>query len=144
MKKAGFHYCMLIGAISLAGVALSYFFGYSFKLSVALDNNNLEPALDHAIRAQWLAFACQAMLIALLYLLVAFRPHAVTREVIVLLGLLQLVECVLLFSFSGSTVAAALLIIAALFVLAGAALWPQKLPVETVPDPSSTPETPPM
>ena len=131
MKKAGFHYCMLIGAISLAGVALSYFMGYFFNLSVALDNNSLEPMLDHSIRAQWLAFASQALLIALLYLLVAFKPHSVTREVIVLLGLLQMVECILLFAFSGSTVAAGLLIIASLFVLAGAALWPKRLPAET-------------
>lgn len=130
MKNAGFHYCMLIGALSLAGVALYYFLSYFFTLSVALDNNNLEASLDHSVRAQWLAFACQSLLIALLYVLVAFKPHAVTREVIVLLGLLQLVECVLLFAFSGSAVAAGLLIAASLFVLAGAALWPKKLPAE--------------
>lgn len=129
MKKAGFHYCMLIGAISLAGVALSYFLNYFFKLSVALNNNDLEPLLDHSIRAQWMAFAFQSLLISMLYLLVAFKPHSVTREVIVLLGLLQLVECILLFAFSGSTVAAGLLIVASMFVLAGAALWPKKLPV---------------
>ncbi|HMA11904.1 MAG TPA: hypothetical protein VKO83_08450 [Steroidobacteraceae bacterium] len=128
MKNAGFHYCMLIGATALAGVALYYLLGYFFTLSVALDNNNLEAALDHSIRAQWLAFACQSLLIALLYVLVAFKPHSVTREVIVLLGLLQLVECVLLFTFSGSTVAAGLLIAASLFVLAGAMLWPKPLP----------------
>ncbi len=128
MKRAGFHYCMLVGAIALAGVALSYFLNYFFRLSVALDNNHLEPLLDHSIRAQWLAFACQSLLISLLYLLVAFKPHSVTREVIVLLGLLQLVECILLFVFSGSNVAAGLLIVASLFVLAGAALWPQKPP----------------
>jgi hypothetical protein len=128
MKNAAFHYCMLIGAVALAGVALYYFLGYTFRLSVALDNNDLEPALDHGIRAQWLAFACQSLLIALLYVLVAFKPHAVTREVIVLMGLLQLVECVLLFVFSGSNVAAGLLIVASLFVLAGAALWPRKPP----------------
>jgi hypothetical protein len=130
MKNAGFHYCMLIGALSLAGVALSYFLSYFFNLSVALDNNHLEASLDHAVRAQWLAFACQSLLIALLYVLVAFKPHSVTREVIVLLGLLQLVECVLLFVFSGSNVAAGLLIAASLFVLAGAALWPKRLPAE--------------
>jgi len=141
MKNASFHYCMLIGALSLAGVALYYFLAYFFNLSVALDNNHLEPALDSALRAQWLAFGCQSMLIALLYLLVAFKPHSVTREVIVLLGLLQLVECVLLFVFSGSTVAAGLLIVAALFVLAGAALWPKKLPAPAAPAvaPANTP-----
>jgi hypothetical protein len=139
MKNASFHYCMLIGAVALAGVALYYFLSYSFTLSVALDNNSLEVSLDHSIRAQWLAFACQSLLIAMLYVLVAFKPHSVTREVIVLLGLLQLVECVLLFVFSGSNVAAGLLIAASLFVLAGAALWPKKLPGEVAPvtaDPS--------
>jgi hypothetical protein len=130
MKNAGFHYCMLIGALALAGVALSYFLSYFFNLSVALDNNHLEVSLDHAVRAQWLAFACQSLLIALLYVMVAFKPHSVTREVIVLLGLLQLVECVLLFVFSGSNVAAGLLIAASVFVLAGAALWPKRLPAE--------------
>ena len=140
MRNAGFRYCMLIGAIALAGVALSYLLSYFFRLSIALDNNHLEPVLDSSIRAQWLAFACQALLISLLYLLVAFRPHAVTREVIVLLGLLQLVECILLFVFSGSNMAAGLLIAAALFVLAGAVLWPKKLPGEVTPataDPSA-------
>jgi hypothetical protein len=143
MKNAGFHYCMLIGALSLAGVALYYFLSYFFNLSVALNNNHLEASLDSALRAQWLAFGCQSLLIALLYLLVAFKPHSVTREVIVLLGLLQLVECVLLFVFSGSNVAAGLLIAAALFVLAGAALWPKKVvapaPAPAVVTPGSLP-----
>jgi hypothetical protein len=132
-RNAAFHYCMLIGAVALAGVALYYLMSYFFNLSVALDNNGLDPVLDQSIRAQWLAFGFQALLIALLYVLVAFKPHAVTREVIVLLGLLQLVECILLFAFSGSTVAAGLLIIASLFVLAGAALWPKKLASEVPP-----------
>ncbi len=144
MKNASFHYCMLIGALSLAGVALYYFMSYFFVLSVALENNSLEVSLDHAVRAQWLAFACQSLLIALLYVLVAFKPHSVTREVIVLMGLLQLVECVLLFVFSGSTVAAGLLIVASLFVLAGAALWPKKLPREIAPPAIGNAGTPPL
>ena len=128
MRTASFRYCMLIGATALLAVTVYYFFNYFFRLSVALDNNHLEPFLDHSIRAQWLAFASHALLIALLYLVVAFKPHAVSREVIVLLGLLQLVECVLLFVFSDSNMAAGLLIVAALFVLLGAALWPRRLP----------------
>lgn len=135
MKTAGFRYCMLIGATAMLIVAVYYFFNYFFRLSVALDNNHLEAFLDQSIRAQWLAFACQALLIALLYVLVAFRPHAVTREVIVLLGLLQLAECGLLFVFANSTVAAWLLIVAAVLVLIGSTLWPKRLPaaVTTVP-----------
>jgi len=119
---------MLIGATALMGVAVYYFFNYFFRLAVALDNNHLEPFLDQSIRAQWLAFACHALLIALLYLVVAFKPHAVSREVIVLFGLLQLLECVLLFVFANSNVVAGLLTAAAVFVMLGAALWPRRLP----------------
>jgi hypothetical protein len=128
MKLTSFRYCMLIGALALAGVAIYYFFNYLFIVSVALRNNHLEPYLDHAIRAQWLAFACQALLISALYTLVAYRPHSVSREVIVLFGLLQLVECILLFVFANSNIAAGLLIVAAAFVLIGSLLWPKKLP----------------
>lgn len=131
MKAIGFRYCMLIGALALAGVAAFYFVNY-VVLTIALSNNGLQPDLKQAIEALWLAFACHGLLIALLYLLIAFKPHAISREVIVILGLLQLVEAVLLLAFSGSLVAAILLIIAAAFVLLGSLLWPKKLPQEAV------------
>jgi hypothetical protein len=136
VKIRSFRYCMLIGAIALGGVAIFYFANY-VVLAIALANNGLEPFLKDSVRALWLAYACQSLLIALLYLLVAFKPHAVSREVIVLLGLLQLVEASLLFSFTGSMLVALLLVAAAVFVLAGAALWPKKLPEPVTSPPGS-------
>lgn len=127
MKLSSFRYCMIVGALALAGLALFYFIRY-FVLSIALANNGLQADLTQSIRALWLAFGCQALLIGLLYGIVAWKPHAVSREVIVILGLLQLVEGVLLFSFSGSGIAAALLIVAAACVLLGSVLWPKRLP----------------
>ncbi len=127
MKLASFRYCMIIGALALIGLALFYFIKY-FVLSIALTNNGLQPDLQQSIRALWLAFACQALLIGLLYALVAWKPHAVSREVIVILGLLQLVEAALQLSFAGSGIAAGLLIAAALCVLLGSVLWPKRLP----------------
>jgi hypothetical protein len=126
MRVTSFRYCMMIGALALMGLALFYFFSY-VGLAIALSNNALQPFYKDSIRALWLAFGCQALLIAALYALVAWKPHAVSREVIVLFGLLQLVEAVLLFSFAGSAVAVALLSAAAIFVLIGSALWPVKL-----------------
>ncbi len=141
MRLKSFRYCMLIGALALLGVAIYYFANY-ITLAIALNNNNLQPSLNQSIRALWLAFACQNLLVGLLYVVVAYRPHAVSREVIVLLGLMQLVESMLLFVFSGSRIVAYLLIGAAVFVLIGAALWPKKLPVSAAgpatPEPLAT------
>jgi hypothetical protein len=145
MRLKSFRYCMLVGAVALLGVAIYYFANY-VTLAIALNNNNLQPSLNQSIRALWLAFACQNLLVGSLYVVVAYRPHAVTREVIVLLGLMQLVESMLLFTFSGSRIVAYLLIGAALFVLIGAALWPKKLPVKVAepgtPEPLATARVP--
>ena len=126
MRSTSFRYCMLIGAVALAAVAVYYFVTY-VTLAIALGNNGLQDSLKQSVCALWLAFACQSLLISLLYALVAWKPHAVSREVIVIFGLLQLVEAVLLFSFAGSAVVAYLLIAAAAFVLLGAVLWPKRL-----------------
>jgi hypothetical protein len=127
MRLTGFRYCMLIGAVALAGVAIFYFANY-VVLAIALGNNGLQPFLQQSVRALWLSFACQALLISLLYAVVAYRPHAVSREVIMILGMMQLVEAVLLLTFAGSMVAALLLVAAASFVLIGSVLWPKRLP----------------
>jgi hypothetical protein len=128
MRQKSFRFCMLVGAIALLSVAIFYLTTYMFTVRIALNNNDLEPFVDNSVRALWLSFACQALLIGLLYLLVAFKPHTVSREVIVLLGLGQLVEVVLLLVLAGSKVAASLLAIATVFLLCGAMLWPKKLP----------------
>ena len=90
--------------------------------------------MKQSIQALWLTFACHGLLIALLYFLVAFKPRAVSREVIVLLGLIQLVEAVLMFALAGNSISSLLLAVAALFVLVGALLWPKK------PEPEEPPE----
>lgn len=131
MKLTSFRYCMIIGAMALGSLSV-YFFTKYVVLSIALANNGMQPALTQSIRAVWLAFGFQALLIGTLYALVSWKPHAVSREVIVILGLLQLVEAVLHFSFAGSTVVAGLLVAAALCVLLGAALWPKRLPPAAV------------
>lgn len=126
MRDKAFRWCMLIGAAALAGVAVFYFVNY-VVLAIALGNSGVQPFLQHSIRAMWLTFGCQSLLIAALYALVAWKPQAVSRAVVLLLGLLQLVEAILLFHFAGSGTIALLLVVTAVCVLLGAALWPKAL-----------------
>jgi hypothetical protein len=129
MRTSTFKFCMLFAGVTLLAVAVYFFITYGLA-SIALDNNGLQPFYQQMIRALWLTFACQALLIALLYFIVAYRPHAVTREVIVIFGLIQLVEGVLMLAFAGSWLAAALLGVAALCVLLAAVTWPSRLEPE--------------
>jgi hypothetical protein len=137
--KSSFRFCMLIGAIALLGVSIFYFSSYLVVLKIALGNSGVQPFIQHSIQAMWLSFASQSLLIGLLYLLVAYKPHTVSREVIVLFGMVQLVEAVLLFTFAGSKVAAVLLVVASVFVLVGAMLWPRKQVLVPVPSPAQPP-----
>ena len=138
MRAKSFRWCMLIGALALIGVAVYYLFNF-VVLSIALGNSGVQEYLQSLIRALWLAFACQTLLIGLLYLLVAFRPQAISREVIVLSGLLQMAEAVLLFSFAGSKVLAMVLVAAAVFVLIGSLLWPKRIPLAAAtPEPAAS------
>lgn len=139
MRSKAFRFCMLVGASALGAVALYYFINYAVLLDIALGNSGIRTNLQASIRAIWLAFACQALLIGVLYVLVAFRPKSVSREVIVLFGLLQMLEAVLLFSFADHTWIAYLLVAAALCVLVGAILWPKHWPPqEQASEPEST------
>ena len=137
-----FRGCMLVGAAALVTVALYYFINYVLVLDAALGNSSVRAGLQASIRALWLAFGFQAMLIGLLYALVAFRPPALSREVIVLLGMLQLLEAVLLFTFAGNLWMALLLVAAAAFVLVGAVLWPTDWPIHAAPHSDPAPPRP--
>lgn len=134
-----FRFCMLVGAAALMTMALYYFINYVLVLDAALGNSSVRIELQASIRALWLAFGFQAMLISLLYALVAFRPPALSREVIVLLGMLQMLEAVLLFTFAGNLWMALLLVAAALFVLVAAVLWPKDWPLQVVPEAAPMP-----
>ncbi len=124
MKITLYRYCMLISAFALLALAIFYFFTYAGVVRAVSESHDLSPFHRDSIRGLWLTFASQSLLFALLYFLVASKPRSVSREVIVICGLLQLVAAILIFYFVRSTTAMYLLAIAALFVLIGSALWP--------------------
>lgn len=126
MKITLYRYCMLIAAFALLAVAVFYFLTYAGVVAAVTRSLDMAPFYRNSIRGLWLTFASQSLLFALLYFLVASRPRSVSREVIVLCGLLQLVAAILIFYFARSTTAMYLLALAAVFVLIGSMLWPSE------------------
>lgn len=138
MRATLFRYSMLGSSAALIAIAVYYFFGY-LGVSIAVGNNGLmKPYYVQSIRALWLGFCLQSGLLGLLFALSALRPHAVSRPMMVICGLLPMFEAVLLFSFTGSFVGMLLVSGAALLVLLAAALWPAP-PPPVLPSSASTP-----
>lgn len=137
MRATLFRYSMLGSSAALIAIAVYYFFGY-LGVSIAVGNNGLKPYYVQSIRALWLGFCLQSGLLGLLFALAALRPHAVSRPVMVICGLLPMFEAVLLFSFTGSFVGMLLVSGAALLVLLAATLWPAP-PPPVLPSSASAP-----
>jgi hypothetical protein len=124
MKITLYRYSMLIAAFALLALAVFYFVTYAGVVGAVGNSADISPFYRNSIQGLWLTFASQSLLLALLYFLVASKPRSVSREVIVICGLLQLVAAILIFYFARSTIPMYLLAAAALFVLAGSVLWP--------------------
>jgi len=144
IRHSSFRWCMVVGAVALLGVAVYYLVTY-VGLKIAVTNAGLTPFYQEMIRALWIGYCLQASLLGLLFIVAALRPHWISRPLIVICGLLPLAEAVLGFSLTGSYWLMMLLSCAALFVLVGAALWPNtpETPmVDAVPPPSPVPAPP--
>jgi hypothetical protein len=143
MKITLYRYSMLIAAFALLALSIFYFITYAQVVPAV---STISPFYRNSIQGLWLTFASQALLFALLYFLVAARPRSVSREVIVICGLLQLVASIMIFLFSGSMTMVYLLAGAALFVLIGSMLWPSEeelAPVQVVTAPPAVASVPP-
>jgi hypothetical protein len=116
---------MLIGASALLGVALYYAFKF-YGLNIAVTNAGLTEYYQKIIRAMWIGYCAQSGLLGLLFIVAALRPHWISRPLIVICGLVPLTEAVLGFSATGSFTLMMLLAAAAVFVLVGALLWPNR------------------
>lgn len=141
MRARLFRYCMLGSAAALIAIAVYYFIGY-LGVAIAVGNNGLQPYYQQSIRALWLGFCLQSLLLGSLFALSALRPRAISKPVMVICGLLPILEAVLLFSFTGSFAGMLLMSLAALLVLTGGALWPPA-PVEPVTPVTATGNAPP-
>lgn len=119
-------WALAAAALALLAVAAVHGAGY-LTVGIAVRNSGLQPWLQKAFGALWLGYTVQALLLAAVLGLAAWRPRSVSREVVAICGLLPVLAGIVLFwNLDGlwSQAGIALLLVAATGVLLGAAATP--------------------
>jgi hypothetical protein len=113
LRHRAAHILLLAAAVLLAaiGLVLAVAFG---DADIAVSNTGLETWLKNAIKALWIGFLLQALVVAALLVLAAFRQEMLSPAALLAAGLLPLLSALLVFSFMGSYLGT--------FAVAGAAL----------------------
>ena len=103
---------LLAGASIIFGVGGFLHTGAFFsKAAAVIDSSGVKVFFDHELKVLWLADSTTLISLALICGYLAFRPHAVTRTVLILLALVPASTTALLYGFLGSFYAAHLLMI---------------------------------
>lgn len=91
---------------------------------IAIGNTGMEPWLKESIKALWLGFSGQCLIVAAILLLAAWRPQSVSTAVLLLCVALVATHASMLVWFTGSRVGGLVVSAAALCSVAGSVLRP--------------------
>lgn len=111
------------GAFGLLIVAVYHTAGY-ITTALAIANSSLQYEMQQSFKALWLGFSLQALITALVVLVGALRPHAISAAVLLICALLPSLNAAVLFHFVGSFFGAIVLAVSGLLVILGAAVRP--------------------
>ena len=106
------------GLILLLGAFL-HARAFVLKTGALIDASNLPPAVSAALKALWLCDSSTLSGVGVAMLLLAARPHAASRAVVVLLALIPAATALLVYCFVGPVFAAHLLVAAVVLSLIG-------------------------
>jgi hypothetical protein len=115
-------------AALLAFLAAAHAASY-VTVAIALGNSGLQPSLRAAIRAQWLGYALELLVVAAVVGLAAWRPRGVSPAVLVLAGLLALLQAALMLAYSGGFYGSLALLACGTLVILGALVRPSSAAV---------------
>ncbi len=107
---------MLLAAIGLV-LAVAF-----VDADIAVSNTGLETWLKNAIKALWIGFLFQALVVAALFVLAAFRQEMLSPAALLAAGLLPLLSALLVFSFMGSYLGIFAVAVAGAALIAGVLL----------------------
>ena len=115
------HLLLIAAAVLLAAIGLVLAAAF-VDADIAVSNTGLETWLKNAIKALWIGFLLQALVVAALFVLAAFRQEILSPAALLAAGLLPLVSALLVFWFMGSYVGTFAVAVAGAALIAGVLL----------------------
>jgi uncharacterized membrane protein len=96
------------------------------KVSAAVAKSDLDAFLAKGLKVLWLQDSTIAIVLAIVFAIVAIQPFVASKIVIVLLGLVPVVTAALAYHFIGNFVAGHIFLTAGLAAILGGLLCPRR------------------
>jgi hypothetical protein len=117
-------FLLAISALLLAVGALMHASAFN-KISSAIAGSNLQSFAANSLKILWLADSTTSLLLAAVFGLIAARPSAATRWVIVPLALIPAATAGLIYTFMGGFIGGHIMLAAAITAFIGGLQYPK-------------------
>jgi hypothetical protein len=124
MAKTFPRFLLTFAALLLALGALMHASAFN-KIASAIADSNLVPFAANSLKILWLADSTTSLLLAAVFGLIAARPSAATRWVIVLLALIPASTAGLIYTFLGGFIGGHIMLTAAVAAFMGGLQYPK-------------------
>ena len=121
----------LLGRILLASSAIVLAIGAWIhtagfdRMSAGVAKSDLNPFLGRGLKVLWLQDSTIAIVLAIVFAVVAIRPAAASKPVIVLLALVAVMTAALTYYFIGNFFGGHIFLVAGIAAILGGFLWPE-------------------
>lgn len=99
------------------------------RMSAGVAKSDLNPFLGRGIKVLWLQDSTIAIILAIVFAVVAIRPAAVSKPVIVLLALVPVITAALTYHFIGNFFGGHIFLVAGVAAILGGLLYPAAKPL---------------
>ena len=96
------------------------------KVSAAVAKSDLDPFVGRGFKVLWFQDSTIAIVLAIVFALVAIRPFAASKIVIVLLGLVPVITAALAYHFIGNFIGGHIFLAAGAAAILGGLLFPRR------------------
>lgn len=94
------------------------------KVSAAVARSDLIPFIGKGLKVLWLQDSTIAIVLAIVFAVVAIRPNAASKSIIVLLALVPVITAALTYYFIGNFVGGHIFLVAGVAAILGRLLYP--------------------